>query len=212
MFLEHDINLFDEGDLHDVNIIGSLFKSWLRDLPDEIFPKATQDLISSTVGQSDEAPQLLIDELAKLPPWNYYLLFAITCHLTMLLAHVDKNKMDFHNLQICFAPALKINSDCFRWLVSDWRNCWTGCLNEKEYLEDEYHTLQWLEQSPTESQNTYGSYTADVQDRQLSSAGGGQGLPSLSFGNSHGNRSASQLPELSLPQPISPILAARPAR
>ena len=36
MIAEHDINLFDEPELYDINIIGSMFKAWLRELPDEI--------------------------------------------------------------------------------------------------------------------------------------------------------------------------------
>jgi hypothetical protein len=81
---------------------------------------------------------MLIDELSNLSPFNYYLLFAITCHLSLLLAHSDKNKMDFRNLCICFQPCMKIDAFCFKFLVCDWRNCWKGCLNEAEYIEEEY--------------------------------------------------------------------------
>ncbi|KAI4210992.1 MAG: hypothetical protein LQ351_006219 [Letrouitia transgressa] len=41
--LELDVNLFDDHELYDINIIGSLFKAWLRDLPTEILPKAVQE-------------------------------------------------------------------------------------------------------------------------------------------------------------------------
>lgn len=83
-------------------------------------------------------PQLLIDELANLSPFNYYLLFAITCHLSLLLAHSDKNKMDFRNLCICFQPCMKIDAFCFKFLVCEWRECWKGCKNESKYIEEEY--------------------------------------------------------------------------
>ncbi|KAF1815395.1 Rho GTPase activation protein, partial [Eremomyces bilateralis CBS 781.70] len=36
---EYDIDLFSDPDLYDINTITSLFKAWLRDLPDEVFPK-----------------------------------------------------------------------------------------------------------------------------------------------------------------------------
>ena len=87
------------------------------------------------------------DELSKLPPWNYYLLFAITCHLSLLTAYSDKNKMTYSNLCICFQPALKIDAFCFSFLVQDWRNCWQGCWTEKEALEEEYRVLRVLEGS-----------------------------------------------------------------
>ncbi|KAG5983778.1 hypothetical protein E4U55_007177 [Claviceps digitariae] len=135
---QHDVNLFDEDSLYDINIIGSMLKAWLRELPDELFPKAAQDRIARECSGATEVPQLLIDELSNLSPFNYYLLFAITCHLSLLLAHSEKNKMDFRNLCICFQPCMKIDAFCFKFLVCDWRNCWKGCKNEARYIEEEY--------------------------------------------------------------------------
>ncbi|PHH86871.1 hypothetical protein CDD83_9635 [Cordyceps sp. RAO-2017] len=138
-FDEHyDVNLFDEDSLYDINIIGSMLKAWLRELPDELFPKEAQDRISRECAGSIEVPQMLVDELSNLSPFNYYLLFAITCHLSLLLAHSDKNKMDFRNLCICFQPCMKIDAFCFKFLVCDWRDCWKGCKNEAKYIEEEY--------------------------------------------------------------------------
>ncbi|KAF5000671.1 hypothetical protein FGRMN_1604 [Fusarium graminum] len=134
----YDVNLFNERDLYDINIIGSMLKAWLRELPDELFPKAAQDRIARECAGSEEVPELLIEELSNLSPFNYYLLFAITCHLSLLLAHSDKNKMDFRNLCICFQPCMKIDAFCFKFLVCDWRDCWRGCKNEAQYIEEEY--------------------------------------------------------------------------
>ncbi|KAI0483168.1 hypothetical protein GGR56DRAFT_229279 [Xylariaceae sp. FL0804] len=135
---EHDVDLFAQDDLYDINIIGSMLKAWLRELPDELFPKEAQERISRECAGAEEVPQLLIDELSSLSPFNYYLLFAITCHLSLLLAHSDKNKMDFRNLCICFQPCMKIDAFCFKFLVCDWRLCWQGCKTEAKYIEDEY--------------------------------------------------------------------------
>jgi hypothetical protein len=129
-----DINLFDEEDLHDINTIGSMFKAWLRDLPDEIFPKAIQMEIQQKCQGAKSTPQMLKDELSKLPPYNYYLLFAITCHISLLHSCSESNKMDYRNLCICFQPCMKIDAFCFQFLVLDWRNCWQGCWTEKQYL------------------------------------------------------------------------------
>src|SRR5271154_4592019 len=134
---EHDINLFDEPELYDINTIGSMFKSWLRELPDEIFPKVVQHKIADRCRGATSTPQLLKDELSMLPPFNYYLLFAITCHLSLLHSFADKNRMDYRNLCICFQPCLKIDGFCFQFLVQDWKNCWQGCWTEKDFLEEE---------------------------------------------------------------------------
>jgi hypothetical protein len=135
---ELDVDLFQEKDLYDINIVGSMLKAWLRELPDELFPKAAQDRVARECAGSDTVPQLLVDELSNLPPFNYYLLFAITCHLSLLLNHQAKNKMDFRNLCICFQPCMKIDAFCFKFLVCDWRHCWKGCKNEAQYIEEEY--------------------------------------------------------------------------
>jgi hypothetical protein len=135
---EHDVNLFEVEDLYDINVVGSMLKAWLRELPDEIFPKSAQERVAREGAGADKVPQVLIDELSNLSPFQYYLLFAITCHLSLLLAHSDKNKMDFRNLCICFQPCMKIDSYCFKFLVCDWRDCWKGCVNEPAYIEQEY--------------------------------------------------------------------------
>ncbi|TDZ12923.1 putative Rho-type GTPase-activating protein 2 [Colletotrichum spinosum] len=142
---EYDVNLFEQPDLYDINIIGSMLKAWLRELPDELFPKEAQERVARECAGFDTVPPLLVEELSNLSPFNYYLLFAITCHLSLLLAHSDKNKMDFRNLCICFQPCMKIDAFCFRFLVCDWRDCWKGCKNEAKYIEEEY---QLFDQPP----------------------------------------------------------------
>ncbi|OLN88209.1 putative Rho-type GTPase-activating protein 2 [Colletotrichum chlorophyti] len=142
---EYDVNLFEQPDLYDINIIGSMLKAWLRELPDELFPKAAQERVARECAGYETVPPLLVEELSNLSPFNYYLLFAITCHLSLLLAHSDKNKMDFRNLCICFQPCMKIDAFCFRFLVCDWRDCWKGCKNEAKYIEQEY---QLFDQPP----------------------------------------------------------------
>jgi hypothetical protein len=123
-----------------------MFKGWLRDLPDEIFPKKLQHQITASIGnnlsENPTAPELLKEELSNLAPFNYYLLFAVTAHIMMLLNSSKENKMSFHNLCVCFMPALKMELPCFSWLILDWKNCWQGCATEREYLEREYAILE----------------------------------------------------------------------
>ena len=142
---ECDINLFDEPELYDINIIGSMFKAWLRELPDEIFPRHIQEKIAKECKDATSTPQMLKDELSKLPPFNYYLLFAITCHISLLHSCSQYNKMDYRNLCICFQPCLKVDGFCFQWLVLDWRNCWQGCWTEETFLAIEVGLLEGQE-------------------------------------------------------------------
>lgn len=168
---EFDVDLFAQDDLYDINIIGSMFKAWLRELPDELFPKEAQERISRECAGAEEVPQMLIDELSNLSPFNYYLLFAITCHLSLLLAHSDKNKMDFRNLCICFQPCMKIDAFCFKFLVCDWRLCWQGCRNEAKYIEEEYQLFQQPLPQGLNSGESRGFNGGDSHDdRNLSSS------------------------------------------
>lgn len=155
---DRDIDLIADENLNDPNVIGSLFKNWLRQLPDEIFPKSIQSRIQQECQGAKSTPQMLKDELSKLPPFNYYLLFAITCHISLLHSCSEFNKMNYNNLCICFQPAIKIDAFCFQFLILDWRNCWQGCWTEKEYLAEEVKLLESLEgPQPTPARNGHNS-------------------------------------------------------
>lgn len=158
-----------------------MLKAWLRELPDELFPKDAQERIARECAGANEVPQMLIDELSNLSPFNYYLLFAITCHLSLLLAHSEKNKMDFRNLCICFQPCMKIDAFCFKFLVCDWRNCWKGCKNEAQYIEEEYKLFDQAPPrglaDPRETQSVDGSASGGHETSSQRSASAQRALP-----------------------------------
>jgi hypothetical protein len=141
---ELDIDLLapkEKDELGDVNIIASMFKSWIRNQPTLIIPKEVQDRVTKRwreEGEQEEVPQYFKDELSELPPYHYYLLFAITCHISLVYACREENKMTFQNLRICFAPTMNIDTQIFKWLIENWRDCWQGCNTEEEYMKEEY--------------------------------------------------------------------------
>ncbi|KAK3700143.1 hypothetical protein LTR37_016146 [Vermiconidia calcicola] len=149
---ELDIDLLNEQELYDPNTIASMLKSWLRDLPTEIMPKTLQQELAEgmakenadyqKIGQS--ASDRLRNTLSQLPPFNYYLLFAITCHLSLLLSHKEQNKMDLNNLSICIGPCLDLERWLFNYLVGDWKHCWQGCWTEPPWLKAEEADKQGL--------------------------------------------------------------------
>lgn len=141
---ERDIDLLSQENLFDVNVVASMLKDWLRNIPDEIFPKHIQAEIQRQCPDAanlERCPKVMQEQLSKLPPFNYYLLFAITCHLSLLTSCYDKTKMDFENLCVCIQPSLNLDRFIFKILIKDWRNCWQGCLSEKEYLARENEFL-----------------------------------------------------------------------
>ena len=157
--------MLSERELYDPNTIGSMLKTWLRELPTEIFPQDLQRALGAELKADNEhfmavgqpAPQKLRDALSELPPFNYYLLFAITCHLSLLLSHQERNRMDLNNLSICIGPCLHLDRWLFNYLVGDWRNCWQGCWTEKEQLDEEKRVTDPAYMPPPSSSGT-GTY------------------------------------------------------
>lgn len=142
----YDLDLLEQaaqsGVLIDVNAVASLLKAWLRDMSTSLLPEDVQRRIQEEAPNQTETPQLMRDELSKLPPYNYYLLFAVTCHISLLHSHCAVNKMHYQSLQVCFAPCMKIDRYIFEFLVRDWRNCWQGCWTELDFLEEEQEILE----------------------------------------------------------------------
>jgi len=125
-----------------------MLKRWLSNLP-PVLPNEIQTDIIKKCSESHPAqpggstPEYMKQKLSELPPWNYYLLFAITGHISFLHNHRDQNKMTYENLFRCFATrALQVEPYIFWWLVWDWRNCWLGCAKEDEYKTKEYKFLE----------------------------------------------------------------------
>jgi hypothetical protein len=168
---EHDIDLLQPDiPIYDINTVASIFKNWLRNLPDEIVPSTVQNEVIKAVSADGgslplQAPKELKKALSQLPPFNYYLLFAITCHLSLLNAHSEVTKMTYNNLRICLQPSLRLSPPFFQWLVEDWRNCWEGCFPEKEYLEREYRWIEQAELAAAQHHQRAGSSSKSSQDR-----------------------------------------------
>lgn len=187
---EFDVDLLSEQELYDPNTIGSMLKHWLRELPTEIVPTELQHSLGIELQKDnpnfnlvgEPAPQKLRDALSELPPFNYYLLFAITCHLSLLLSHQERNRMDLNNLSICIGPCLNLERWLFNYLVGDWRNCWQGCWTEKQQLDEEKRLEDPAYTSPSSSGETiYQSIASrslaenianlDLDERAVSSGG-----------------------------------------
>jgi len=179
--------------------VASLLKAWFRELPDDLFPKELQEELSAKHHQSDTAPDDLKIVISNFPPWRYYLLFAITCHLSLVAGYSDVNKMTPGNLYVCIGNSLKLDGNLFRWLVEDWRNCWIGCENEKAYLDDEYAWLEAMDKAlqeqnePSGRQQVFSNMT--MRERVASPLGRPQAVRSASsddstrFRTSKGSRS-----------------------
>lgn len=202
-----------------------MLKSWLRDLPDELFPRDIQEQLRKQYDGVSETPQAMRDALSNLPPYNYYLLFAITCHISLLHAHADKNKMTFQNLSICFQPCIKIDSFCFKLLVQDWRNCWQGCRTESEHYMQETEIArqqeEQLEGTTPSNNNSTAALSSSTRDNRAPTPQSllRQPPPSPTSGTAARDRSASPFmhgnarqAQTTTPPSIEPVAQMSPIR
>ena len=133
----YDLDLLEtENTPNDLNAVASMLKAWVRELPEKLLPDDVQSRIQEKAANETSTPQVMRDELSRLPPYNYYLLFAITCHMSLLHAHQDVNKMNYGALRTCWA-SLRVDAYIFGFLICDWRNCWQGCWTEQEHMKTE---------------------------------------------------------------------------
>jgi hypothetical protein len=138
--VEYDIDLFHARNSLHINIVGSLIKSWLHRLPDMLFPLDAQLRIAKADldGLGDnQVPQILKDELSNLSPFNYYTLFAVTCHFSLVLSCSNENMFSFATLSLHLRSYLHLDTRCFRFLILFWKDCWQGCKTEARYIEVE---------------------------------------------------------------------------
>lgn len=124
----------------DVNVVASLLKMWLRELPVNVltfellndfitvigniynFKKQTKHIHSFSC-LDEENKQTRIKKLghlvSMLPLANYSLLRTLIAHLIHIVHHAEFNKMTLRNVSIVFAPTLSIPSGVFTLFMTD---------------------------------------------------------------------------------------------
>jgi len=101
-----------EENYPDINVIAGILKDYLRELPEpliteslsNILIKAARDQIQDQEVASQK--RLLSKLLVQLPQINRETLVYLLNHFMRVIAEKDTNKMDAHNLSVCFGPVL----------------------------------------------------------------------------------------------------------
>ena len=101
-----------EENYPDINIIAGILKDYLRELPEPLITESLSKLLiraaQDHVQDQDQASQkrLLSKFLVQLPQNNRETLVYLLNHFMHVIAEKDTNKMDAHNLSVCFGPVL----------------------------------------------------------------------------------------------------------
>ncbi|KAI8911971.1 hypothetical protein DFJ77DRAFT_468416 [Powellomyces hirtus] len=122
----------------DCNAVASLFKAWLRELPESILtdPVALQlSRLYSNTADNEPTPQLIAETratiaAANLPYLTRALCYTLFGHLANVASKEGVNKMSVGNLQVIFCPTLGIGSALFRCLVSEYEMLFGGIKTE----------------------------------------------------------------------------------
>lgn len=111
----------------EIHTVTSLFKSYLREIPDEILPTSDNELLAykPQLLKHDEdldpnliPTQLLQDELTRLKFCNFALLHVLIRHFATVVKHSESNRMNLVNLAVILSPSLRIRKSVFIALVS----------------------------------------------------------------------------------------------
>ncbi|XP_043231294.1 rho GTPase-activating protein 23-like isoform X3 [Amphibalanus amphitrite] len=109
----YEVDLQADPRWTDVNVISSLLKLFLRQLPDslvtsELYPKFID---TSKIEDPERRRHLLRELVNRLPDHNYETLKHLLRHLRRVTDPANNNKMDLKNLAIVFGPTLVRSSD-----------------------------------------------------------------------------------------------------
>ena len=96
----------------DIHVIAGTLKDYLRELPEPLITESLSKLLikaaKDQVQDQDLASQkrLLSKLLVQLPQINRETLVYLLNHFMRVISEKDSNKMDAHNLSVCFGPVL----------------------------------------------------------------------------------------------------------
>ncbi|SCV73856.1 BQ2448_6286 [Microbotryum intermedium] len=163
--MDKDLREIHPGDL-DPHAVASLFKLWLRELPESLISSQleaaidmlTQEAIGYSASSSNflyqqqappstgglvdgRAPKPYLEKLRELfgngmPAEHFYLLRALSYHLARLASHSSANKMTLSNLRLILSPTFRLSPVFVQVLVED-REIIFGRMNEDARLRDQ---------------------------------------------------------------------------
>jgi len=131
---------YDEG--KDVNLnqidphaVGSLLKSYFRELPEPIIPSWINEEMGAVIAQQsdplitanissdllfDSIKMELSDLLRKLPEPNFQIIRELVKFLVLIVQNSNKNKMNVSNVLTCLTPSLRITPGVIKFCMEDY--------------------------------------------------------------------------------------------
>ncbi|KAL9621243.1 MAG: hypothetical protein Q9160_004264 [Pyrenula sp. 1 TL-2023] len=129
---EIDVNLAAENHYYDVHAVASLFKQYLRELPNTVLTRELHFEFLRALDHREMNDKLMgFNKLVyKLPPVNLALLKILSEYLTEIVNNAHKNKMNLRNVGIVFSPTLNIPPTVFSMFLTNYHDIF----NQKPYV------------------------------------------------------------------------------
>lgn len=95
-------------DQYSIHVLAAALKSFFREMPEPLMTYELYEdfLWATTITDSAERVQIILNHISKLPKANYDLLERLTFHLARVAQHESANRMNPNSLAIIFAPCV----------------------------------------------------------------------------------------------------------
>ena len=133
---EGDVDLLADEEYYDVHAVASLFKTYLRELPNPILTRELHIEFLKVLDLEDHAQKVNTYNalVHRLPQVNFNLLKTLAEYLLHVVNNADKNKMSIRNVGIVFSPTLNIPAPVFAIFLTDF-----AAVFEKQASQQSHH-------------------------------------------------------------------------
>ena len=133
---EGDVDLLADEEYYDVHAVASLFKTYLRELPNPILTRELHIEFLKVLDLEDHAEKVATYNslVHRLPQVNFNLLKTLADYLLHVVNNADKNKMSIRNVGIVFSPTLNIPAPVFAIFLTDF-----AAVFEKQAPQQSHH-------------------------------------------------------------------------
>ncbi|MBW0495984.1 hypothetical protein O181_035699 [Austropuccinia psidii MF-1] len=155
----------------DPHAVASVFKLWLRELPDNLFTDSYQDALDQLFNQNHVDPlklQILTNIIKNLPPSNWYLIRAIAYHLAILSDAAPINRMTLTNFRLIFSPTLKFSPNLLETLIQHRQKLFESPCETNQSDQSSFQPFQSNSQSIQSIQSNPQSVRSNPQYAQSS--------------------------------------------
>ncbi|XP_013382474.1 ralA-binding protein 1 isoform X2 [Lingula anatina] len=135
---------------HEPNVVASLLKQFLRELPDPVLTTADMPKFeeASMIKQPKQQVERLKKLISELPECNRLLLSWMMVHMTHVIQREKDNKMTLQNVSIVLSPTMKISHRVLNVLFLHWKELFRDVVIKKHVPPLKPATSRWSLELP----------------------------------------------------------------